>query len=65
MRGLDTVEDDMTIPNEVKLPMLRAFHSYIVTPGWTFDGSGPNERHRQILVDFDNLIEEVNLLAPE
>jgi farnesyl-diphosphate farnesyltransferase len=64
MRGLDTIEDDMTIPDKVKHPILRAFHSYTVTPGWTFDGCGPNEKGRQLLVEFDNIVDEVNFLSP-
>ena len=36
LRGLDTIEDDMTIPDHVKQPILRAFHIHTVTPGWTY-----------------------------
>ena len=55
----------MTIPDEVKQPILRSFHNHTVTPGWTFNGSGPNEKDRQLLVEYDKVIEEVNLLLPE
>ncbi|KIM90082.1 hypothetical protein PILCRDRAFT_811793 [Piloderma croceum F 1598] len=65
LRGLDTIEDDMTIPDDVKLPLLRSFHEHVVTPGWTFDGCGPNERDRELLVNYDIVVEEVNLLKPE
>lgn len=65
LRGLDTIEDDMTIPDEVKQPILRAFHIHTVTPGWTFDGCGPAEKDRQLLVEYDTVVEEVNRLAPE
>ena len=64
LRGLDTIEDDMTIPDELKQPLLRSFHIHTVTPGWTFTGSGPNEKDRQLLVEFDTVVEEVNLLTP-
>jgi farnesyl-diphosphate farnesyltransferase len=29
LRGLDTVEDDMAIPNHIKLPALLSFHEKI------------------------------------
>jgi farnesyl-diphosphate farnesyltransferase len=61
---LDTVEDDMTIPDEIKQPILRSFHIHTVTPGWTFDGCGPNEKDRQLLVEYDVVVEELNRLKP-
>ncbi|KAF9224263.1 squalene synthase [Gyrodon lividus] len=65
LRGLDTIEDDMTIPDEIKQPLLRSFHEKTVTPGWTFTESGPNEKDRQLLVEYSAVVEEVNLLIPE
>ncbi|KIJ12491.1 hypothetical protein PAXINDRAFT_171189 [Paxillus involutus ATCC 200175] len=65
LRGLDTIEDDMTIPDEIKQPLLRSFHDKTVTPGWTFTESGPNEKDRQLLVEYSAVVGEVNLLAPE
>ena len=55
----------MTIPDDVKQPILRSFHIHTVTPGWTFNGSGPDEKDRQLLVEYDKVVEEVNLLLPE
>jgi len=54
----------MTIPDDVKQPMLRKFHDFTVTPGWTFNGSGPNEKDRQLLVEYDVVVDEVNRLDP-
>jgi farnesyl-diphosphate farnesyltransferase len=62
LRGLDTIEDDMTIPDDVKQPLLRSFHQKIVTPGWTYGGSGPDEKDRQLLVEFNVVVEELGLL---
>ncbi len=59
LRGLDTVEDDMTLDIKVKEPMLRHFDSYLEKDGWTFTGSGPNERDRDLLVHFDDVIAEL------
>ena len=65
LRGLDTIEDDMTIPDSVKQPLLREFHIKTTTPGWTFDGCGPDEKDRQLLVEYHHVVTEVNLLTPE
>ncbi|CCM00589.1 uncharacterized protein FIBRA_02625 [Fibroporia radiculosa] len=62
LRALDTIEDDMTLPDEKKQPVLRNFHKYAVTPGWTFTENGPNEKDRQLLVEYDVVSEELNLL---
>ena len=64
LRGLDTIEDDMTIPDHVKQPILRSFHIHTATPGWTFDRCGPNEKDRQLLVEYDVVVEELNRLNP-
>ncbi|TFY60832.1 hypothetical protein EVG20_g7278 [Dentipellis fragilis] len=64
LRGLDTIEDDMTIPDDVKQPLLRSFHEKTLTPGWTFNGNGPDEKDRIVLVDYDKVVAEVSLLKP-
>ena len=64
LRGLDTVEDDMTIPLEKKEPMLRDFHNIIEKDGWNFDGNGPNEKDRGLLVEFEVVIEEFKKIRP-
>lgn len=53
LRGLDTIEDDMTIPIEKKEPLLREFDRVIDDEKWNFDGNGPNEKDRELLVKFD------------
>ncbi|KAH9847328.1 squalene synthase, partial [Lenzites betulinus] len=64
LRGLDTIEDDMTLPDERKQPVLRAFHKLAFQPGWTFTECGPNEKDRQLLVEWTVVSEELNLLDP-
>ncbi|CAG7852928.1 Probable squalene synthase Short=SQS; Short=SS; AltName: Full=FPP:FPP farnesyltransferase; AltName: Full=Farnesyl-diphosphate farnesyltransferase [Serendipita indica DSM 11827] len=64
LRGLDTIEDDMTLSDEIKQPILRTFHSKLSVEGWTFDGCGPFEKDRQLLVEFDNVITEMGHLDP-
>ncbi|KAH7891005.1 squalene synthase [Phlebopus sp. FC_14] len=65
LRGLDTIEDDMTIPDEIKQPILRSFHEKTVTPGWNFTENGPDEKDRQLLIEYHTVVDEVNLLIPE
>lgn len=64
LRGLDTVEDDMTIDHSVKQSLLRTFHEKILTPGWTFTGSGPREKDRELLIHFDVVVPELLSLPP-
>eukprot|EP00056_Hartaetosiga_gracilis_P006415 m.96488 g.96488 ORF g.96488 m.96488 type:complete len:197 (+) comp12467_c0_seq6:48-638(+) len=58
LRGLDTVEDDMTLNSQEKQTLLTSFHEKLYEKGWTFDGSGENEKDRQLLVEFNVVIEE-------
>ncbi|CDO70138.1 hypothetical protein BN946_scf184783.g22 [Trametes cinnabarina] len=62
LRGLDTLEDDMTLPDEKKQPLLRQFHKLAITPGWTFTESGPDEKDRQVLVEWTVVCDELLLL---
>ncbi|KAL2194118.1 farnesyl-diphosphate farnesyl transferase [Corynascus similis CBS 632.67] len=59
LRGLDTIEDDMTIDIKEKEPLLRDFHVLMEKDGWTFDKNGPNEKDRELLVHFDVVIAEL------
>ena len=52
----------MTIPDDVKQPLLRSFHQKLSVPGWTFNGSGPDEADRQLLVEFNNVVTEMGYL---
>ncbi|XP_013918938.1 PREDICTED: squalene synthase-like [Thamnophis sirtalis] len=61
LRALDTVEDDMTISLEAKVPMLHNFHSYLYQPDWKFMDS--REKDRQVLEDFPTISLEFRNLA--
>ena len=58
LRGLDTIEDDMTIPLEKKDLLLRTFHTIVEEEGWNFHDNGPKEKDRELLVQFHNVVEE-------
>ncbi len=62
LRGLDTVEDDMTLDPELKVDMLRDFHNSIGKKGWNFQGSGPLEKDGILLKEFQVVIEELSHL---
>jgi len=55
----------MTLPDEKKQSLLRSFHEHAAERGWTFTESGPDEKDRQVLVEYDNVSEEMNLLDPK
>ncbi|CDO93670.1 unnamed protein product [Kluyveromyces dobzhanskii CBS 2104] len=65
LRALDTVEDDMTIDPKIKVPILREFDSKLDLESWSFDGNGPNEKDRAVLVEFPCILEEYHKLKPE
>ncbi|PHH66261.1 hypothetical protein CDD81_7854 [Ophiocordyceps australis] len=57
LRGLDTIEDDMTIPIDKKVSMLCNFYKTMETDGWQFHES--NEKDRELLEKFDVVITEL------
>ncbi|TAQ88770.1 hypothetical protein B7494_g2936 [Chlorociboria aeruginascens] len=64
LRGLDTIEDDTSIPIETKEPLLRNFKNFLDQDGWTFTGNRPEEKDRELLVQFDNVITEFRNVKP-
>ena len=64
LRALDTIEDDMTLPLKEKEPLLRNFYDKTEVEGWSFDGSGPDEKDRDVLVKYANVGEEFRKMKP-
>lgn len=62
LRGLDTIEDDMTIELEKKEPLLRNFADNMEKDGWVFTENGPKEKDRDLLVNFTVVEHELRLL---
>ena len=50
LRALDTIEDDMTIPQKKKVPMLKQFYTRLQDPEWKFMGS--KEKDKAVLEEF-------------
>jgi farnesyl-diphosphate farnesyltransferase len=65
LRGLDTVEDDTSIAAKTKEPVLRGFKDHLEEDGWTYDGNRPEEKDRDLLVNFHYVIEEFKKIKPE
>lgn len=65
LRGLDTIEDDTTIPIERKVPILRSFRSVLSTEDWTFTENSEKEKDRVVLLEFDVVLRELHKLRPE
>ncbi|XP_016306363.1 squalene synthase-like isoform X1 [Sinocyclocheilus anshuiensis] len=63
LRALDTVEDDMSIPLEKKVPLLQDFHTFLYQPEWSFAES--REKDRQVLEDFPTISVEFRNLGQE
>ncbi len=65
LRGIDTIEDDMTISIEEKEPLLREFYTHVHDENWTYNGNGPKEKDREVLVKFDCITREFNKIKDE
>lgn len=61
LRGLDTVEDDTSIPAKTKEPVLRNFDQHLEEDGWTYTENRAEEKDRDLLVHFDKVIQEYKL----
>ncbi|XP_040204292.1 squalene synthase-like isoform X2 [Rana temporaria] len=61
VRAMDTVEDDMTISLETKVPILKNFHNLLYQPDWRFMDS--KKQSRQVLEDFPTISQEFRNLA--
>lgn len=56
LRGLDSVEDDMSYPAETRLPLLRQFHEKCFEKGWKLQNVGDSDDYRTLLANFDKVI---------
>lgn len=62
LRGLDTIEDDMTIAVAEKVALLQKFDHSMTQDGWQFHDS--SERDRELLANFDVVVTELKKLKP-
>lgn len=64
LRGLDSVEDDMTYDNSKKVPLLTNFYKYIEDETWSIEGVGDKEDYRKLLKHFQKVIRVYKGLEP-
>lgn len=65
LRGLDSIEDDMSIPLEKKLHLLRSFNELSKQRGWNITGTGDKEDYRQLLADYQKVTNVYLQLKPD
>ncbi|KAK7197555.1 squalene synthase [Novymonas esmeraldas] len=64
LRALDTLEDDMSVPVEVKLKELPKFHTHTSDPSWCMNGVGEG-RERELLERYPCVSREFQKLRKE
>lgn len=64
LRGLDTVEDDMSVAVETKLKELPVFHTHLDDMNWSMKGVGEG-RERDLLESFQRVSREYQKLKKE
>lgn len=52
LRGLDSVEDDMTYAAEKRLPLLRSFYLKSYDANWNIKGVGDSDDYRTLLANY-------------
>lgn len=64
LRALDTVEDDMQIPLEEKLPLLRSFHEKSGDPSFRMKGVGDQHDYTILLENYPKVVSLFLSLSP-
>jgi farnesyl-diphosphate farnesyltransferase len=64
LRGLDTVEDDMSIDQKEKEQMLISFADRMNNETFTMSGVGDTDDYRDLMLHFDKVVREYQKLAP-
>ncbi len=55
LRALDSIEDDMNCPKDLKVKLLREFHTYSYQENWTISNIGDKEEYRDLLANYDKV----------
>lgn len=63
LRALDTIEDDMSVPKDVKLKELPEFHTHLQDLKWNMTGVGEG-RERELLEQYPCVTREYQKLKP-
>mmetsp|Transcript_1664 Transcript_1664/g.4830 ORF Transcript_1664/g.4830 Transcript_1664/m.4830 type:complete len:479 (-) Transcript_1664:515-1951(-) len=54
LRALDTVEDDMAIPQDIKIPLLHTFHEKCHNREWTMDCG--EKHYRRLMLNYPKVV---------
>lgn len=65
LRGLDTVEDDMSIPQDKKTEMLTTFASKMNEGPFNVENIGDTQDYEDLMLHFDKVIRQYHELAPQ
>ncbi len=65
LRGLDTIEDDMSIDNSTKEKMLLAFANRINKEDFTLENVGDTQVYQDLMLHFDKIVREYQNLGQE
>ena len=65
LRGLDSVEDDMTYPIGKRLPLLRNFHQKLQDSTWNIENVGDSHDYRVLLANFDKVVRAYQSLGED
>jgi len=57
LRALDSIEDDMDLAQDTKINLLREFYTKNVEQGWKLANVGDKEEYRDLLANYDKVIE--------
>ncbi len=65
LRALDSIEDDMELPNDKKIKLLLNFHKKNYENGWKLENVGDKAVYRDLLANYDLVIAAFSTLSPK
>ena len=65
LRGLDSVEDDMTFDVKLKIPLLQTFFEKLKVKDWCIEGVGDSDDYRVLLKHFGKVIRVFAGMEPQ
>jgi farnesyl-diphosphate farnesyltransferase len=56
LRALDSIEDDMNLPKDFKIKLLKEFLNKNYEPGWKISGVGDKKEYVELLENYDKIV---------
>ncbi|KAF9200958.1 Farnesyl-diphosphate farnesyltransferase [Podila verticillata] len=63
LRGLDTIEDDMTLGLDTKIPYLKTFHERIHEEGWNFTKNPMLAKRKDLSKSMGIFFQKINIIT--